>query len=149
MTTRNPGATARSGFTLVELMIGVVLLTLMLAISTPKIRGSVSLWNVKSARVTVANLYAKARVTAVQRRVTTTLRFEGNRAYIVAPRGVVLDTVGGVVDFMGEYGVTLTATSDVTVLPVGLVNAGVPIKVLVQKGVHADSVVISGYGRVE
>jgi len=140
----------RSGFTLVEMMITVVLLGILLTMTAPRIRDAVDVNNVRSARAAVANLYARARVTAVQQRKPATLRFNGNRVYVTVPRGAGLDTVGAVVDLNTRYGVGVVAAGgNVTVQPTGLVNAGAAIVIGVSKGTHADSVTISGYGRLQ
>jgi prepilin-type N-terminal cleavage/methylation domain-containing protein len=141
---------SRRGFSVAELLIGIVVAGLLLAIAAPRIREALAVWNVRSARAAVANVYAQARVVAVQRRLTATVRLDGNRVYITVPNGAALDTVGGVTDVAARYGATLTAAGgNLTVFPTGLVNAAAPIVLRVSRGAHADSVLITGYGRVQ
>jgi len=151
MTLRADGAfrKANAGFSLVEALIVVAVLGLLLAITTPKIRDASIRSNVRGARGAVANLYARARVTAIQTRKITTLRFNGNSAVITVPGVGKLDTIGAVMNLNNEYGVTLTTTGDITVLPTGMVNATVPKKVMVSKSGKSDSLMIMGYGRMQ
>jgi prepilin-type N-terminal cleavage/methylation domain-containing protein len=139
----------RAGFTLIEALIAVVLMGMLLALAPPRIRDAATSADVRNARAAVANLYARARVTAVQLRKPATLRFNVNQAYVTVPLGAGLDTVGAVVDLGTEYGVTLTPSGTISVSPTGLVNANPPITILVSKSGKSDSLVISGYGRIQ
>ena len=139
----------RSGFSLIELLIAVTLLGLLLAIAAPRVQQASAQQSVRSARAAVANLYARARVHAVQRRVPVTLQFGDSTAWITAPAGAGLDTLG-VVEHLGrQFGVAVIAGGSVAISPVGMVNAGTPIAVSVVKGSYSDSLVISGYGRLQ
>jgi len=139
----------RAGFSLIEAMIVVVVLGLMLAIATPRIGQSLVYTNVRNARSATVNLYARARIVALQTRKPATLNFNAGNAWITVPNGALTDTIGAVTNLTGEYGVTVAPTGNVTVLPTGLVNALVPIKVVFTKNSHSDSLTISGYGRIQ
>jgi prepilin-type N-terminal cleavage/methylation domain-containing protein len=139
----------KAGFSLIEALIVVVIMGLLLALVTPRIRDTTLTTEVRNARAAVANLYARARMVAVQQRKTATLRFNGNQVYVTVPVGAVLDTVGAVTDLGSQYGVTLTASGNVTVLPTGLVNAAAPITWKVTKSGKSDSLMITGYGRMQ
>lgn len=146
--TRRPAP--QSGFSLIELMIAITLVGILLAIAMPRVQNATIRRNTQAARAALVNLYARARVTAIQSRRTTTLNVSGTSAWITAPRvGGGLDTIGAVTNLTTEYGVAVTAAGNVTVLPTGLVNAGTPINITVTKSGQSDSVVISGYGRIQ
>ena len=139
-----------SGFSLIEMLIVVTLMGVMLAIAAPRVREAALTQNVRNARAAVANLYARARIYAVQQRVPVTLQFGADStAWITAPLGAGLDTIGAVAQLGREFGVQVTASGNVSISPLGLVNAGTPITVSVTKSGHSDSVVISGYGRIQ
>jgi prepilin-type N-terminal cleavage/methylation domain-containing protein len=140
---------SRVGFSLLEVMIAITILGLLIAIGAPRIRETMIRVEVKGARAALANLYARARVTALQQRKAATLRFNGNHAFVTVPLGAGLDTLGAVTDLNAQYGVVLTAGGVVTVLPTGLVGAGLPVTLKVERAGYADSIVISGYGRMQ
>ena len=140
---------SRSGFSLIELLIAVTLLGLLLAIAAPRVQEASTTQNVRSARAAVANLYARARIYAVQQRVPVTLQFGDSTAWITAPLGAGLDTIGSVAQLGREFGVAVAASGSVSISPLGMVNAGTPITVTVTKGSHSDSLAISGYGRLK
>jgi prepilin-type N-terminal cleavage/methylation domain-containing protein len=140
----------RAGFSLVELMIVITVIGIMLAMVVPSVQGTLVRRNLQGSRAAVVNLYARARVTALQQRRATTLNFNGTSAWITAPRAAGgIDTIGAVTDLQAQYGVAVAASGTVTILPTGLVNAGTPIQINVTKSGKSDSVMISGYGRLQ
>ena len=150
MRTLNGRPLPRAGFSLLEMMIAVTISGLLLAIVMPRVQGATTGLDVQGARAAITNLYTRARVTAVQSRRTTTLNLSGTSVWITSPRPTGgLDTLGAVTNLHNEYGVTVTASGNVAILPTGLVNAGTPIVVTVTKGSRSDSVTISGYGRLQ
>lgn len=149
MRSRSISPRSRSGFSLIELLIAVTLLGLLLAIAAPRVQQASAQQSVRNARAAVANLYARARVYAVQRRVPVTLQFGDSTAWITAPAGAGLDTLGAVEHLGRQFGVSVIAGGAVAISPVGMVNAGTPISVSVTKSGHSDSIVISGYGRLQ
>jgi len=140
---------SRSGFSLIELLIAVTLLGLLLAIAAPRVQEATVRQNVRSARASVANLYARARIFAVQNRVPVTLQFGDSTAWITTPSGAGLDTLGAVAQLGREFGVSIGAAGSIAISPLGMVNAGTPISVSVTKYGHSDSITISGYGRIQ
>lgn len=140
----------QAGFSVVELMIAVAVMGLMLAIAMPRIRDTLIGRDVKSARAAVANLYARARINALQSRKITTIHFSGSQVWVTAPLGAGTDTIGAVADLTSMYGVTVDASqATIAVMPTGLANTGVPVLVRVTRSGKSDSVTISGYGRLE
>ena len=141
----------RAGFSLIELLTVVSVLGLMMVIAAPRLADANTRRNVKGARAAVASLYARARVRAVQARRPATLQFTDSLAWVTIPRGTgaTLDTIGGVQNLNALYGVSIAASGTISVQPTGLVNAGTPIKVTVTKQSKSDSVIISGYGKMQ
>jgi prepilin-type N-terminal cleavage/methylation domain-containing protein len=141
----------RAGFSLIELLTVVSVLGLMMVIAAPRLADANTGRNVKGARAAVANLYARARIRAVQTRRPATLQFSDSLAWVTIPRAnsAVVDTIGGVQNLKALYGVSIAASGDISIQPTGLVNAGVPIKVTVTRQSKSDSVVISGYGKMQ
>ena len=140
---------ARSGFSLVEMMIAIVVAGLMLAIATPKVRATVIRQEVHAARAAVANMYARARIHALQSRKPTTVHFNGTQTWVTATDGAVLDTVGAVVDLTSLYGVSVAASqAQIGFTPTGFTSIG-SAKVVVARSGYRDSVQVTGYGRLK
>jgi prepilin-type N-terminal cleavage/methylation domain-containing protein len=140
----------RAGFSLVEMLIVIVLAGLMMALAMPKLRQGLVMRDVQSARAAVANMYARARVNALQSRKSSTVHFSGTEVWVTAPLGAGLDTVGAVVNLTNAYGVAVNASAGtITVLPTGLANMPSTVTVRVTRSGKSDSVMISGYGRLQ
>ena len=141
----------RAGFSLVEMLIVIVVMGLMLALAIPSSVKSM-VRDVQSARAAIANMYARARVNALQTRKSSTVHFSGSQVWVTAPLGAAQegDTVGAVVDLTNAYGVAVNASagnhhaaSDRTR------QHGVMVMVKVTRSGKSDSVMISGYGRLQ
>ncbi len=140
----------QAGFSLVEMMIAIAVMGLMLAMAMPRIRDTVIKRDVKSARAAVANMYARARINALQTRKQTTVRFNASTVWITVPLGGGLDTVGAPVDLNNAYGVTVSYTDpSISIQPTGLATLGAPVTIKVTRSGKSDSVMISGYGRLQ
>jgi prepilin-type N-terminal cleavage/methylation domain-containing protein len=148
----------RSGFTLVETLIAVVIVSLMTLMAYPRVNRAVSKSNVRAARTRLVNMFAAARAAATQNsRTAAYMEFNGNTAVVTAaPRRTIggagtRDTIGLAVNLNTVYGVTLNApVASVQYDPRGLalgVSAGSKFKVT--KGSYADSLTIDQVGRVK
>lgn len=146
----------RNGFTLIETLISIVIVALLVLIGLPKISAALVANDVRSARTALINTVAQARAAAMQGSRVTWLKFEGNRAIILArprrvPDGGVsnADTVGTVLN-LGAYGVSVTSDADsIRFNPGGLGwNLGAGQTVMLSHGDHYDSIEIDGLGRV-
>jgi prepilin-type N-terminal cleavage/methylation domain-containing protein len=140
---------SRGGFTLIEALMAVTILGLSAMIALPLLKDLTVAQDVRSARAAVANTYARARVHAVQVRKPATVNFSASSVWITVPGDDGPAVVGTMTNLTQAYGVQVAATGNVTVQPTGLVNAALPITVRVSKGEVVDSVVISGYGRLQ
>lgn len=134
------------------MLIALTVAGLMLALAMPRLRESLVKRDVQSARSALANMYARARVNALQTRKNTTVHFSGSEVWVTAPLGGVQDgdTVGAVMNLTNAYGVSVNASAaSITVLPTGLANMAATVRVLVTRNGKSDSVMISGYGRLQ
>lgn len=133
-----------------ELMIAITVAGLTLGLAMPRLRDGMVARDVKSARAALANMYARARVNALQTRKSTTVHFSGSEVWVTAPLAGGLDTVGAVINLTTAYGVSVSASeASIRVLPSGLANMATPVTVKVTRGGKADSVMITGYGRLQ
>lgn len=140
----------RAGFSLVEMLIALSVAGLMMALALPRLRDGLVTRDIKSARAAVANMFARARVNALQTRKTTTVNFSGTSVWVTMPLGAGLDTVGALVNLTNAYGVDVTASAPtISLLPTGLANMAMPVTVRVTRSGKSDSVTISGYGRLQ
>lgn len=146
----------RKGFTLIETLLVIVIISILVLISYPKISSAMVKTNVRGARTTLANMFSKARTAATQTNRKTRLVFSGNRVWIVAsPRlagAGTADTIGPVENLNTIYGVTVTsspAVDSVKFDPRGLAAGfGATSTLKVAKSGHTDSIVVDGLGRV-
>ena len=148
---------ARTGFTLVETLISVVVVSLLMMIAYPKVASSMAKTDLRSARTALVNAAASARSAATESSRTTWLKFEGNRAVVLArPRrtagapGSDADTVGVVLDLNEAYGVTVTAVSDsIRFNPGGFgTDLAASETITISRGSHAESITVDALGRV-
>lgn len=80
-------STKRAGFTLIEMMVVVALMTIMVAIATPRIRNIRDRSNLRAARDEVATAFALARSAAVQKGITATITARGDSLSVVTSTG--------------------------------------------------------------
>ncbi len=143
----------RAGFSLPELLLVVVIIGILVALGTPRLRGAWFRTEVINARNAMANMYTTARLTALQTGRTVTFQRVGNMVLITAaPRlvavsGSTIDTVGALVNLNDRYGVTAAGTpTSVTVNPKGL--GGVAFQWTVSRAEFADTLQVSAFGRI-
>jgi prepilin-type N-terminal cleavage/methylation domain-containing protein len=146
----------RSGFTLVEALIVVVILGLIALIGLPKISAAMVRTDLRSARTTMINLVATARAASVQRNRVTWIKRNGNTAYVGAtPRVVALpgstaDTVGPTHNLGATYGVTMSGADSIQFDPRGFGSwtGGGSVTITLSRSSHSETITIDGLGRV-
>ena len=145
----------RAGFTLIEIAVALIIVSLLVLIGIPKFNNAMAGQNVRGARTMTVNMVAKARAAATQSNRITRLVVNGNRVYIVAkPRQTAgagtWDTLGPVENLNSRYGVTLTrvATDSIKFDPRGMSWGGVVDTMRMTKSGHTDWVAIDAMGRV-
>lgn len=145
---------ARSGFTLVEALVVVVLLGLITLIGFPRISAAMVQSDIRSARTTVINLLATARAASIQTGRRTWVKFEGDKAFVLArPRRAVgagdADTVGTVQDLSTQYKVTIAGVDSIAFDPRGFgASFGDTTSVTLSRNSHSETITLDGLGRV-
>lgn len=142
--------TKKAGFTLIEIVIVVVLIGTMVLIGMPRMMSAVEHNQVRGARTKVVALFNRARGYAIQRNRHVTFWINPTMVVITEsiPGGGV-DTVK-VEDFApAGIGLTTTATSiQIDSRGIATSLASLAATIVMSKGSHADTVRISGFGRV-
>jgi len=144
---------SRSGFTLIEALIVVVVLGLIMVIGYPKVGAAMGKTDLRSARTTVINLVATARAASVQTNRPTWIKFEGNKAYVLArPRkkagAGTADTVGTVQDLSAQYKVTVAPVLDSIQFDPRGFGVSLADTVTLTRNGHTETVRLDGLGRV-
>ena len=147
------------GFTLVETMVALVVVSIILLYGFPKIRILLIKNNVRGARSALLTAVQQAKTWAVTDGRTTTVRVDPTTGALwitASPRRPVLagsdrDTVGSIRNLTTVYGATVTAAQDTftfdqrgLLTPIG---ASTQIIAMTKSG-YRDSVMINGYGRI-
>jgi prepilin-type N-terminal cleavage/methylation domain-containing protein len=149
----------RSGFTLVEMAIVIVLIGILTGLTFPKIRDALDKTSVRSARVDVATFVALARNAAVRRGCQGVVHFvygTQSRVWVTAcprylPGTGTVDTIASIDNLENRYSVSLTSTSDsVQFDPRGLriVFATTVVRFTGNVNSNTDSLVINQIGKV-
>lgn len=148
----------RTGFTIVETMLAIVIVSIMSVIAYPKLRNSIIKSNLRGARTQVANMLAAARATSAQGGRKTWLKFNGNVAVVTAsPRrkapltGNTEDTIGTAINLSTVYGATASLNNGYTQVAYdarGLASLPGSVKISLTRSGYTDSVLVDMLGRV-
>jgi prepilin-type N-terminal cleavage/methylation domain-containing protein len=147
--------TRRSGFTIHEIVVVMVIAGIAAALTMPKMLSAVPKTNVRSARYGFDALAARAHAVAVHRGCKATLNFTtgaAGRVWVTACKvsGTGIDTVGRVERLAARYGVTMTSSQssvqyDPRGISVGYQSATV---LFTSTGSSKDSAMINKLGKV-
>ena len=149
-TGRGQSTGPRSGFTLLELLLVVVLMGIILAMTAPRIGAAAARRGVVGATSGFEALFRRARATAIQNRLPATITFASGRATVTIIRSGTSQVVGQVLDFPDQYNLTPTVTANtLRIEPTGLVVSGTPYSFIATRQGEADTVMITGYGRIQ
>ncbi|HEX6869785.1 MAG TPA: GspH/FimT family pseudopilin [Micromonosporaceae bacterium] len=148
----------RRGFTLIEMLVALVIVSLVLLIGLPKFTSAINQQNLRGSRTTVINMLAKARTASLTSNRLTWLKVStGGKAWIIArPRlvaaaGSDADTLGLVEDLNKRYGITISTTNadSVGFDPRGIASlAASSVVFTVNKSGHSESITVDKLGRV-
>lgn len=151
--------TRRHGFTLIETLLSVVIVSILLIMVVPKVGSALARHNLRGARTTVVNATALARAAAQEGSRSAWLKVDGTRALVVArPRMVAdafnstADTVGPIRDLAEEYGVTIAAGSNpdsIRFAASGLGGFGAAQTLTLSHGPYSETITVDGMGRVQ
>lgn len=145
----------RYGYTLVETLIALVVVSLLLMIALPRVANAFARQSLRGARTTVVNAAALARAAAQEGARTTWIKFEGTKVLVLArPRVVAVagsnaDTVGSVRDLAEEYGATFAAPDSIRFIPSGLGGLGGTQTITLSHGDYTEVITMDGLGRVQ
>ncbi len=159
MTSQKEGSAmrARSGFTLIEALVCVVILGLITLIGFPRISAAMVRSDLRSARTTVVNLVATARAASIQTGRRTWVKFDGDNAFVLArPRrnppiiaANNADTLGTVQNLSTQYKVTVAGVDSIAFDPRGFgASFGDTTSVTLSRNSHSETVQLDGLGRV-
>ena len=146
----------RGGFTLIEMLVALVVVSLVLLIGLPKFSSAMTSQNLRGSRTVVVNMLAKARAASTESNRLTWLKVSGNKAVILARPRISAgagnaDTLGLVEDLNKRYGVTVAMSRDsIGFDPRGIASelGGAPVTLTVTKSGHSEVVTIDALGRV-
>jgi prepilin-type N-terminal cleavage/methylation domain-containing protein len=143
---------SRSGFTLVEAVIVIVIMGVVLTFAIPRVKDYLLHESVRSARRTMTTHLARSRATAVHRGCRAVLHMDAvsSRVWVTAcpVRGNGLDTVGTIDDFASHFGVAFSSDGDsVLFTPQGVALASTSIAMEFSKDGYSDSLLITPVGR--
>lgn len=142
------------GFTLLELMIGLALITLMTLTAIPSINRIGDRAQVKSARTAMFNHLAAARQAAQHGGRLVVFKVSGTRVWsegeprLVAAIGSTRDTVGAMTDLAVEFRVSVSSSLDSVVFDPRGYGTGAG-RVRLSRGAATDSLVVTGRGSVD
>jgi len=136
----------RRALTLPEITLTLALVALVAAIATPRLIGATAGWHVRAAVADLVNALILTRETALARGATASFVIDGARGEITVT--CAGDTIARRA-ITALHGVTLVASGDsVRYAPDGLATGVSNTTLLVARGPHVDSVVVSRLGRV-
>lgn len=143
---------SRSGFTLVESVIAIVIIGVLLAVGMPRMKDWLLREDVRAARRQVTTHIARGRATAVYRGCPAVLHLDESayRVWITScpVQGTGVDTVGNIDDFQSHFGVTFTADGDsVLFTPQGVALAANSISMTFTKAGYTSTLLITPVGR--
>lgn len=142
----------QAGMSLIELLLVIVIVGILVALASPRIRRSLLRTEVINARNAMANMYTTARLAAVQTARRVVLKRNGNVIHVAAwPRldgtgsATARDTIGTVLDLNAKYGVTLSGAPDsVLIDPKGF--GGSSLAWRVDRAEFSDSISVNSLG---
>jgi prepilin-type N-terminal cleavage/methylation domain-containing protein len=143
---------SRSGFTLVESVIAIVIIGVLLAVAMPSMKDWLLREDVRAARRQVTTHLARGRATAVFRGCPAVLHLDDSayRVWITSCplQGAGLDTVGNIDNLQTHFGVTFTSDGDsVLFTPQGVALAANSISLTFTKAGYTRDLLITPVGR--
>lgn len=145
---------SRSGFTLIEVLMVVVLIGIMAGIGFPMMRDGLVKSDVKSARAQAMLLFAQGRASAQESGRAVTLDLSGNTALLTAtPRLLAgagtVDTLAGPINLMTTYKVAVAGnpSTSLSIDPRGF-GASAGTTITFSRAGFSDSIVVSDFGRI-
>lgn len=146
----------RSGFTLIEVLLVIVLVGIMMTVAIPYLRTSSSKTNVRGAADTIARLYGTARATSIQRgkMAWLVLNHTASTVMVIAKQvgATGIDTIVKPDNLAKRYSVSFTDSNDSLVFtPRGIGANLTPTTVIITSSMQGivDTVVIYPTGKIK
>jgi len=149
MAFHNQRRARQRGFTLIEMAIVVSIIGILSLIAMPRIERALSRRDLAAAKSKISLLLLKAKSDAVQRRREVSFTIGSAQAVLTTTTPDGASVFLTAVEFGRENGVTVSPAGALTIQPNGLILTGTPYLVRLQKGRVADSLTVTGFGRVE
>ena len=143
-----------AGFTMIEILVVIILIAVMTALALPKLTTAAQKANIRSTRVELSAMVARARAAAIQRGCVDSLHLStsAGTAWVTACKVSVAtgrDTVGPVDQLGKRFGITLsTSKTDYGFDPRGILVGFAGGTITVTGNGYTDSVVINNVGKV-
>ncbi len=142
---------SRSGFTFIETLTVLVIVTTILSLGTPTFRRWLGRESVRAARHELSTHLARTRAAAVQRGCRAVLHLDDtySRVWVTSCRvqGLGIDTVGSVDDLAERFGVALDVDGDSIVFtPQGIAYGTSWLTVNISNGSFSKGIEISPLG---
>jgi prepilin-type N-terminal cleavage/methylation domain-containing protein len=145
----------RSGFTVIELAIVVLIMGMVMMMAYPRIRGALAGQNVRSARAATQTYVVKARAAAVQRGCTGVFHMPSDgRVWVTVCRlvpaaGSTVDTLGPVEALGARYNVSVAPSQDsIRFDSRGMKVNFTRVTIRFTRGTIRDSLVVNEVGKV-
>lgn len=153
MTSFDNMGSRRTGFTMLELLIVLILIAVLTGLALPKLTTAAQKANIRSTRMELASLVTRARAAAIQRGCVDSLHISTStaKAWVTACQvsGTSRDTVGPVDNLGQRFGVTLSASkTDYGYDPRGILVGYSGGSIVITGNGFTDSVVINNVGKV-
>lgn len=141
---------SRAGITLIEMLLVVVVIGILLATAAPRFGEAMTRRDVFGAADAFRGIFQEARTAALQTRQAATIRVTSGVAVVTISPGGVLDTIGRPLNFPAEFRLAPAVTAaTLRIEPTGLILTGTPYTFIAAKGSAADTVTITGLGRIQ
>jgi prepilin-type N-terminal cleavage/methylation domain-containing protein len=140
----------RSGYTLAEMIVVMVIFGVVTGLSIPRLQGLVSSSGLRSAQMQTASYLAQARAVAVQRGREARFIRDGNSIYVTVDSAGTQVTYARAHDLQREHGVTVsTTTNQIAFDPRGFaIGTSSMEKVRLTRSGLTDSVCVTKLGKV-
>lgn len=138
--------TVRSGFTIIEIVIVLVISAIVSAISVPRAGQFIDRIEVHGARTEAASMFSIARHYAIARGTQATLDIDPvTRTLMIKASGQTVSTR----ELGAAYGVAINANrASITYSPIGVGYGAANFTMILSRGLAADTIYISRLGRV-
>lgn len=144
----------RSGFTVIEMIMVIVVVGIVMTFALPYLRNSSAKASVRGAADEISRLYAMGRAVSIQRGkiAKLTLNSGASTAVLLAAQvgGPGWDQIGGVENLNSRYGVTFTTSTDVLYFsPRGIGTNLSNTQIIITNNGFTDTVTISPTGMIQ